>query len=482
MPTNQEIAQIFYEIADYLAMEDDPFRPQAYNRAARAIELHSRSLAKIYQQEGLKGLEKIPGVGKEIAKKVEEILTTGKLRYLEKLRRISPVDIANLRRIEGLGPKKIKLLYQELGITNLRELKQAARSGKIQQLEGFRQKSEENILKGIQALKTKKGRVALNKILPIAEKIKEELKSVPEAKKVVIAGSIRRREPTIGDIDILVLSDKPTKVMDFFEKLPEIAEIYGRGETKLSARLKDGIDIDLRVIKKSSFGAALQYFTGNKAHNIKLRQIARRRGYKLNEYGLFKGKRRIAGRTEEEIYRRLGVLMPPPEKRLGEEEIHSISHQVIKEKSIGAVIFHRTRDEIEYLMLHYPKRKGGSLHGHWGFVKGHVDGQESEKETLQREIREETGLTPLHYQLINGFKEIIHYYFKTGKELHSKKVVFYLIESTTQKVKLSFEHNDYQWLRYEEALKKLTFQGSKQVLTKAEKFLKEGRSREIRDD
>ncbi len=477
MVSNQKITQILYEISEYLEMKDDPFRPQAYQKAARAIEFYGQSLDKVYRKKGLKGLEKIPGVGKEIAKKIEEILQTGRLRYLEELRSASPVDVRTLTKIEGIGPKKIKALWQKLGITNLQELEIAAKQGKIRSLEGFGEKSEENILKGIEMLKTQKERIPLGQALPVAKAIQNTLGRVPGVKQIAIAGSIRRKKETVGDIDILVATDSPKNIMEAFVKLPQIEKVYGKGNTKASGRLKIGIDIDLRVVPESSFGAALQYFTGNKAHNIKLRRLAQKQGYKLNEYGLFKGNQQIAGETEAEVYQKLGVLMPPPEKRIGENELQLIQKQLIREKSVGAVIYYKTKgrkaeNQTEYLILHYPKREGGSQHGHWDFVKGHIDKGETEQETLQREIKEETSLLANDYVVVKGFREIIHYYFKTKQGLHYKEVVFYLVKSNTKQIKLSFEHDGYKWLEYKKALQLLTFKGGKEILRKAHEFLK----------
>ena len=486
--SNQEISKILYEISEYLEMEDEPFRPIAYNRAARVIDLQNRSLLAIYDREGIKGLDRIPGIGQEISKKIEELLLTGKLQYLEKLKAESPVDVSTLTKIEGLGPKKIKALYRELDIRNLDDLIKAVQSHKIKDLDGFGEKSEANILKGIDALKNQKERLPLEKVLPIAEDIKQKLASLPEVKKVEIAGSIRRKKETVGDIDILVVSDNPNKVADFFVTLPQIVDVYGKGKTKLSGRLDIGIDIDLRIVSEDSFGAALQYFTGSQVHNIKLRSLARKKGYKLSEYGLFKGNEKIAGKTEEEIYEKLGVRYIEPEKRKGENEIVIVDTN-IHEKSVGSVIFHKTPDQkIEYLLLHYPKGVRTKFHGHpephwvqdkpciqrgaghWDHVKGHVDEGESEAETSIREIEEETGLMHDNLEIIDGFREDIHYNFRTERGLHYKEVVFYLVRSNTKEVRISEEHDDYKWFSHEDALKTITFQGGKDILTKANAF------------
>jgi DNA polymerase/3'-5' exonuclease PolX/8-oxo-dGTP pyrophosphatase MutT (NUDIX family) len=469
--SNQEISKILYELSEYLEMEDEPFRPIAYNRAARVIDLQNRSLSAIYDREGIKGLDRIPGIGQEISKKIEELLLTGKLQYLEKLKAESPVDVSTLTKIEGLGPKKIKALYRELNIRNLDDLMKAVQSHKIKDLDGFGEKSEANILKGIDALKNQKERLPLEKVLPIAQEIKQKLASLPEVKRVEIAGSIRRKKETIGDIDVLVSSDNPNKVTDFFVTLPQIVDVYGRGKTKSSGRLDIGIDIDLRIVIEDSFGAALQYFTGSQLHNIKLRSLARKKGYKLSEYGLFRGNEKIAGQTEEEIYQKLGIRYIEPEKRKGENEIVFIDTN-IHEKSVGTVIFYKTPDQkIEYLLLHYPKGIRTKFRGHWDHVKGHVDEGEGETETLIREIEEETGLMHDCLEIMNEFREDIHYNFRTERGLHYKEVIFYIVCSNTKKVRISEEHDDYRWLSYEDALKTITFQGGKDILTKADDFL-----------
>jgi DNA polymerase/3'-5' exonuclease PolX/8-oxo-dGTP pyrophosphatase MutT (NUDIX family) len=486
MLSNAQIANILKEISEYLEMEDDPFRPRAYQKAARVIELQNRSLASIYNREGIKGLEGIPGIGEMIAKKIEELILTGQLQYFEKLKKESPVDVSTLTKIEGMGPKKIKALWQKLGVRNLDDLKKVVSQHKIRELDGFGEKSEENISKGIEALKAQKERLALKKVLPIAEKIKRRLNKLPEVKKVEIAGSIRRKKETVGDIDMLVLSDKPEKVMDVFVGLPQIVEIYAKGQTKSSGRLSIGIDIDLRIVPEKSFGATLQYFTGSKLHNIKLRTIALKKGYKLNEYGLFRNNEQIAGKNEKDIYEKLGTRYIEPEKRIGENEI-VITDTKIKEKSVGAVVFYRahnleckTKEKIEYLILHYPPRhpdptrargQKTSKHGHWDYVKGHIDEKENELATLKREIKEEIGLSEENYKIVPGFKKLLRYNFRTERGLHFKEVVFYLVESKTKDVKLSYEHDDYRWVIYEKALETVTFRGGKEILIRANKYL-----------
>jgi len=214
--TNQEIAKILREISYYLAMDDVPFKPFAYEKAAFIVESLEEELEDIYKKGGLKALEKIPGIGEGIGKKIEELLTTGKLRYYEQLRQKVPVNLSELLKIEGLGPKKIKVLYQKLGIKNIDELEEAAKNHKIAGLFGFGEKTEKNILEGIAFVKKGQDRFLLGEILPFAEEVLTRLKNFPQVKKISLAGSIRRRKETIGDVDLLAVSDSPEKVMDFF--------------------------------------------------------------------------------------------------------------------------------------------------------------------------------------------------------------------------------------------------------------------------
>jgi DNA polymerase (family 10) len=279
--------------------------------------------AKIYEKGGLKALEEIPGVGKGIAEKIAEYIKTGKIKEYELLKKKMPVNLEELGVVEGIGPKKIKILYKKLGVKNIDDLEEAAKKHKIVPLFGFGEKAEKNILEGIKFVRRGHGRFLLGEILPIARDIYAKLKEVRGVEKVDYAGSIRRMKETIGDIDFLVISKDPEKVVNFFVKLPGVAKVWGRGKTKASARMKEGFDMDIRIIPPKSYGAALQYFTGSKEHNIALRKIAIDKGLKLNEYGLFKGAKMIAGKTEEEIYKKLGMDWIPPEIRENTGEIEA---------------------------------------------------------------------------------------------------------------------------------------------------------------
>lgn len=328
---NREIARILSEISEYLEMQNVAFKPRAYQKAADAIAELEESVKDVYKKSGLKGLEEIPGVGASIAEKIEELLKTGKLKYYEDLKKKTPVKLDELTRVEGLGPKNIKKLHEELGIKNLEDLEKAAKEHKIRELDDFGEKSEQNILDGIAFLKQYGTRFLLGSVIPFAEKLKERLEKLPQTSKVTIAGSYRRRKETIGDLDILVVAkDKDvSEIMNFFVNQQEVQRILAHGDTKSSIRLRNGIDVDLRVVPAKSYGAALAYFTGSKAHNVHMREIAQSRGMKLNEYGLFKGtsdKRQgtmIAGESEEGIYKTLGLKYVEPEMRedLGEIDL-----------------------------------------------------------------------------------------------------------------------------------------------------------------
>lgn len=323
---NHEIAKILYEISEYLEMEDVPFKPRAYEKAADVIEDLNEEVEDIYKKNGLKGVKAIPTVGIAIAEKIEELVKTGRLKYYEDLKKKTPVELGELTAVEGIGPKTIKRLYKDLNVKNLKDLEKAASSGKIRNLEDFGEKTEENILKGIAFYRKSNERFLLGSALEKIRKIEEKIKQISGVKKVITVGSIRRMKETIGDGDILVSVSSlkvAEKVMDFFVNMAGVINVYGYGKTKSSIRLKNNMDLDLRVVPEESFGAALQYFTGSKAHNIAVRKIAIKKGLKLNEYGLFRGKKMIAGKTEEEVYNKLGLQYIEPEIRedVGEIEL-----------------------------------------------------------------------------------------------------------------------------------------------------------------
>jgi len=317
----EELIEIFLKIADILEMQNVAWKPQAYRVAARSLEDLDEDLVDIYKKGGLAAIEEIPGIGEGLGKKIIEFIETGKIKEFEKLKKTIPGGLLEMMDVPGLGPKKAKVLYEKLGIKNLDDLQKAAKAGKIRKLEMFKEKTEKNILENIKLYKVKKGRIPFKLASKEATRILSILKKVPGVKKTSEAGSLRRKLPTIGDIDLLVSSSKPEKVIEKFTKVPGIKKVMAKGKTKAIILLKNNVQVDIRVIPDEEFGAALQYFTGNKGHNIELRKIAIRKGYKLNEYGLFKGNKRIAGKTEKEIYNKLGLKMPKPQDRLGKDEL-----------------------------------------------------------------------------------------------------------------------------------------------------------------
>ena len=315
---NEEIARILYEIAEMLDIRGgNRFKPIAFRAAARSVETLPLNIKEVYKKDGVKGLKGIPGVGASIAEHLEEIIKTGKSRYHIQLRKKIPANVSALMDIPGLGPKKIKRLSKELGIKTLNDLKKAAKSGKIAKLPGFGEESERDILENMGlAEKSRKERTPLKEAEKIANPIIKLLKKLKETKKVEVMGSLRRKRPTIGDIDILASSNKPEKLVDAFTKMRSVVKVVAKGKTKVSVVLKLGVNCDLRVVKPESWGAASLYFIGSKNYNISMRRIAINKGYKLSEYGLFDKKgNMIAGRTEMEVYKKLGLKYRKPEER-----------------------------------------------------------------------------------------------------------------------------------------------------------------------
>lgn len=338
--SNQDIAEILRLIGEYLAMQQVPFKPRAYEKAGVTIEGLDESVADTYAAAGKKGLMEIPGIGPGIADKIAEFLDTGKVKEYESLKKATPVRLDELARVEGLGPMSVQRLYKELGIRNLEELEKAAKDGRIAALKGFGKKSEEKILKSIGFAKDSGKRFVLGYMMPQIHALKAALAAVPGAEKVIVAGSARRWKETIGDIDILAVSSKPKAIMDRFISMPGVMTVIANGETKSSVKIRPGINVDLRVVPKESYGAALNYFTGSKDHNVAIRQIAVKKGWKLNEYGLFKAggpagkgtaEERLAGADEEEIYKLLGMDWPAPELRENAGEVQAaLAHALPK--------------------------------------------------------------------------------------------------------------------------------------------------------
>jgi DNA polymerase (family 10) len=336
-PSNQAIAEMLREIGGYLAMQNVPFKPRAYEKAAGAVEGLEEEAAGMYRAGGLEALQEIPGVGVSIAEKIEEFIKTGRVKYFDQLRKKAPVDLGSLSRVEGLGPKSIKKLYEKLDVRDLAGLEKAAKEGRIAKLEGFGAKSEEKILRGIGFAKASGGRAILGAAMPQIRAIAAELEKCSGVEKVTVAGSARRMKETIGDADILAVSHKPKIAMDHFVAMPGVVNVIAHGETKSSVKIKSGMNVDLRIVPAASYGAALSYFTGSKDHNVALRKIAVAKGWKLNEYGLFKvaGGREtlIGGKSEEELYAKFGMDYVEPELRENTGELeaaraHKLPHLI----------------------------------------------------------------------------------------------------------------------------------------------------------
>jgi DNA polymerase (family X) len=317
---NQQIANIFNEIAELLDLKgENVFRVRAYRRAALNIDGLSRDVAALSDEE----LEAIPGIGKDLTAKIHEYLATGNVAKHEALKKEFPAGVLDLLRIPGIGPKTVRILYEEKKITSVEELEALTRAGKLAGLPGIQKKTEENILKGIELIRRGSERRPLGRVRPLAEEIVAQIKEAAPVEQIAVAGSIRRWKETVNDIDILATSTAPGKVMDAFVKLPQVRQVLMHGPTRSSIIADDGIQVDLRVVEEGAFGAALQYFTGNKEHNIRLREMAVRAGLKINEYGVFKepGEKKIAGKTEEDVYMALGLPYIPPELREDAGEI-----------------------------------------------------------------------------------------------------------------------------------------------------------------
>lgn len=319
---NADITAIFTEIADRLEIEGaNPFRICAYRNAARILGDLPQE-ARLLVERG-DDLTRLPGIGSDLAGKISEIITTGHCTLLERLRRELPPAITELLKIPGLGPKRVKALYHDLDVQTVEQLHRAARDGRIRELPGFGEKTEQNILQAVKAHSSQSRRFKLATAAQYAEALRAFLQAIPGVLQVAVAGSFRRMRETVGDLDILVTAAPDSPVMQRFTAYDEVAEVFSAGETRASILLKCGMQVDLRVVAQPSYGAALHYFTGSKAHNIAIRRIAQQLGLKINEYGVFRGTQRIAGDNEESVYRAVGLPYIPPELREDRGEIEA---------------------------------------------------------------------------------------------------------------------------------------------------------------
>ena len=318
---NRELADLFEKMADILEFTgENPFKISAYRKASRIIGDLTQDIEEIAEQGELKN---IPGIGEGMAQKVVEYLKTGKISRFEEVKKGVPDELIAIMDIPGMGPKTLALIHKERGINNLSQLEKAVEDSSLTDLPGMGEKKIENIKRGIQLLKQSKGRMNLGVAFPVAKRIVETLRQKTGSKKIEWAGSLRRMKENIGDIDILATGLDKEKIIQAFIHLPEVKEVLASGETKASVIVERGTQIDLRVVEEDSYGAALQYFTGSKGHNIHLRGIAKAKGIKINEYGVFKGKKKIGGKEEKDVYRSLGIDWIEPELREDRGEIEA---------------------------------------------------------------------------------------------------------------------------------------------------------------
>jgi len=350
---NEDVAIIFDEMADLLEIEDaNPFRVRAYRNAARSVRSLGRELAEMVA-EG-EDLTQLPGIGKDLAAKITEIVRTGKAHALEKLHRKLPPTLEDLLHIPGLGPKRVRLMYDELGIETLEQLARAAEAGRLRSLPGFGARTEQRILDALAAHRSGERRYLFSVARQYAEPLAAWLRGSPGVDTVVIAGSYRRGRETVGDLDILVTAAADSPVMARFTGYEEVAEVVSSGSTRATVFLRCGLQVDLRVVATDSLGAALHYFTGSKAHNIHIRRLGQQRGLKINEYGVFKGERRVAGETEASVFAAVGLPYIPPELRENRGEIEAARE-------------HRLPRLVERADLR------GDLHCHTRASDGHAD-------------------------------------------------------------------------------------------------------------
>ena len=349
---NQQIAQTFNRIANLLEIKGgNRFRVRAYRNAARTIESLGKSLQEMVQQG--EDLTSLPGIGKDLAGKIREIVETGRLSRLEELEKQVPPGLVELLKVEGLGPKRIKILHDKLGITNLEELRDAASQDKIRELPGFGKKLEDLILKGVVLAKKEGRRFRWSLAESYVTEILDHLKKAPGLDNVQVAGSFRRKKETVGDLDILVTAREPGKVIEHFVRFPGIKNVISQGRTRSTVILSSDLQIDLRAVDAESYGSALHYFTGSKAHNIAIRTIAQKAGLKINEYGIFKGEQRIAGREETDIFKAVGLTFIEPELRENRGEIQAaragrLPHLITLKDIRGDLHMHTTWSDGKY--------------------------------------------------------------------------------------------------------------------------------------
>ncbi len=386
---NREIARIFLEMADMLELQGVQFKPRAYRNAALSIESLSEDISSIYSKGGLAALREIPGVGESLAKKIEEFIRTGEVKSYLKMKKEFPVDLEALGAVGGIGPKKAMRLYRELGVMDLGTLEKAAKDGKIRKLSGFGEKSEQKILSGLGFAKSGIGRMPLAEAGALASELVHMLEKCGAAEKIEVAGSYRRGKETVGDLDILVLSSNPEGVMKHFLSMYPGSSTIMKGGKRSSIRLSSGIQVDLRVFSADEFGSALMYFTGSKEHNVGMRKLAISKGMKLSEYGLFSGKKKVAGRTEGEVYKKLGMDWIPPELRENSGEIEAAG-----------------KHSLPKLVLHNEVRGDLHCHSEWsGDASGSLEGLAKMAQSLNYEYLLISDHGGPEVRIVNGLDE-----------------------------------------------------------------------------
>jgi DNA polymerase (family 10) len=320
--TNTEISNIFNQMADLLEIEGaNPFRVRAYRRAARTVSGYTHSMAELVREE--EDLTELSGIGEDLSAKIKEIVETGRLAKLEEVKSRTPADLTRMLNVAGLGPKRVKALYEELGISTLAELEQAAAEGRIQELHGLGEKIEQQILKDLQREDRQDDRVRIDVAEEIIHPLVRYLRSLEGVERVEVAGSYRRRKETVGDLDLLTTSDRGKEISDRFVNYEDVVNVLSQGETRSTVEFRSGMQVDLRVVPEESYGAALFYFTGSKEHNIAIRNLALDQGLKVNEYGVFREEERVAGESEAGIYDLLGLAYIEPELREDRGEIEA---------------------------------------------------------------------------------------------------------------------------------------------------------------
>jgi DNA polymerase (family 10) len=323
---NNEIADLFEKLADLLEIEDaNPFRVRAYRNAAQTVRGHAESMADLLAKG--EDLSALPAIGDDIAAKIKTIVDTGKLPLLTKVESRTPAALSDLMKIKGLGPKRVKALYKNLNIKTLDDLKRAARNGRIRSLDGFGEKTEQMIRQRVERFTGETARTLLIVAQEIATPLVEYLQQSTGIKEVTLAGSYRRCKETVGDLDIVVTAGRNSNVMERFVRYDEVEEVISMGHTRATVRLRSGMQVDLRVVPQVSYGAALYYFTGSRAHNIAVRKLAQKKRLKINEYGVYKGDKRIAGKTEQEVLKQVGLPYIEPELRENRGELEAARKQ-----------------------------------------------------------------------------------------------------------------------------------------------------------